>query len=221
MRVEGAGVDQRADERAVGERVADRDAARRPWPAARPARRATDAWTISRRSAGAALAGGADGGEDDGAHGEVEVGRRRDDHRRCCRPARAGERPKRAGHDAGRRRGPCGSSRWPRRAATSGWSTSASPTLGAAQDAPGRGRPGRRTSADGLLEQRLAGQGGERRLLRRLPDHRVAADEGERGVPGPDRDREVEGGDDADGPERVPRSPSSGGRALGLAIVRP
>ena len=42
-------------------------------------------------------------------------------------------------------------------------------------------------------------------LSRRLPDHRVAADERQRGVPRPHRDREVEGGDDAARPERVPR----------------
>ena len=34
--------------------------------------------------------------------------------------------------------------------------------------------------------------------------HGVAADRGEEGVPGPDRDREVEGGDDADDAERMP-----------------
>ena len=46
---------------------------------------------------------------------------------------------------------------------------------------------------------------GERRPLGGLPDHRVAADEGERGVPAPDRDREVEGADHGHGPERMPR----------------
>ncbi len=46
--------------------------------------------------------------------------------------------------------------------------------------------------------------GGQRRLRRRLPDHGVAAHRGERRVPRPHRDREVEGGDDADHAERVP-----------------
>ena len=37
-----------------------------------------------------------------------------------------------------------------------------------------------------------------------LPDHRVSTDGGEHRVPGPDGHREVEGGDDADGSQRVP-----------------
>ena len=44
----------------------------------------------------------------------------------------------------------------------------------------------------------------ERRLLRRFPDHRIAADQRQRGVPGPDRDREIERGNDRAGPERMP-----------------
>ena len=50
----------------------------------------------------------------------------------------------------------------------------------------------------------LHGDRGERRRLRRLPDDRIAADRGERGVPRPDRDREIERGDHADRPERMP-----------------
>ena len=46
--------------------------------------------------------------------------------------------------------------------------------------------------------------GGERGLAGRLPEGGVAADGGDRGVPAPHRDREVEGGDDADHAERVP-----------------
>ena len=66
-----------------------------------------------------------------------------------------------------------------------------------------RCRPRRRNAAAparaGLRRQR-----GERRLLRRLPDHAVAADQRERRVPRPDRHREIEGGDDADDAERMP-----------------
>ncbi len=69
--------------------------------------------------------------------------------------------------------------------------------------------------ARGLGDQRLAGQRGEQRLLRRLPHHRVAADEGQRGVPRPDRDREVERADHADDPERVPLLHHPVARALG------
>ena len=44
----------------------------------------------------------------------------------------------------------------------------------------------------------------ERGPLRRLPEDRVTADGGDGRVPRPHRDREVEGGDDADRAERVP-----------------
>ncbi|MNQ59921.1 hypothetical protein D3C85_741840 [compost metagenome] len=54
------------------------------------------------------------------------------------------------------------------------------------------------------LEQCLAGQRGERGLLRRLPDHRVAADQRQGGIPGPDRDREVEGTDHPHHPQWMP-----------------
>ena len=50
----------------------------------------------------------------------------------------------------------------------------------------------------------LHGDRRERRLRRRLPDHRVAAHRRDRGVPRPHRDREVERGDDPDDAERVP-----------------
>src|SRR3546814_1310380 len=54
------------------------------------------------------------------------------------------------------------------------------------------------------FDDRLDCQCGQRRLLRRLPDHRIPADECERGVPAPDRDGKVEGRDDANGTDRVP-----------------
>jgi hypothetical protein len=43
----------------------------------------------------------------------------------------------------------------------------------------------------------------QRGLRRRLPDADVAADAGQEAVPGPDRDREIEGADDADQAERL------------------
>ena len=56
----------------------------------------------------------------------------------------------------------------------------------------------------GPLDQRLARQRGQRRQLRGLPHHGVAAHQRDRGVPRPHRDREVERGDDADDAERMP-----------------
>ena len=59
------------------------------------------------------------------------------------------------------------------------------------------------------------GDGGERRLAGGLPDGGIAADGGQRAVPGPDGDGEVEGGDDADDAERVPLLHHPVLRALG------
>ena len=151
---------------------------------------------------GAALPGGAGRREHDAAHGEVEVGRRRDD--RGVVAAELEQQPAEAAGDA-RRDG----------AAHPGRAGGAEQRdarvvderladLGAAEDHAPTIAGRRADAAGGLGDQRLAGQRGEQRLLRRLPHDRVAADEGERGVPRPHRDREVEGADDADDPERVP-----------------
>ncbi|SHV70215.1 Uncharacterised protein [Mycobacteroides abscessus subsp. abscessus] len=64
-----------------------------------------------------------------------------------------------------------------------------------------------RGSADvgrGALQQRLAGDGGQRSEFRGLPHHGVATHQRDGGVPGPDGDGKIERGDDADDPERVP-----------------
>jgi hypothetical protein len=50
----------------------------------------------------------------------------------------------------------------------------------------------------------LHGHGGEGSLVRGLPDHGVAADGGDGRVPGPHRNREVEGGDDPHHAQRMP-----------------
>ena len=75
--------------------------------------------------------------------------------------------------------------------------------LAAAQNQPAH-RARRADVVGGPLGQRLAGQRGQRRQLRRLPHHGVAADQRDRGIPRPHRDREVERGDDADDAERMP-----------------
>ena len=130
---------------------------------------------------------------------------------RCCRRARAAaaealRRPRR------RPRGPCGSSRWPRPAARAGRRPAPRRRSRPPIDDLRAGRPAhRRTARSARSNSAWQASARERRLLRRLPDHRVAADQGERRVPGPDRDREVEGGDDADHAERVPGLASCGG----------
>ena len=68
------------------------------------------------------------------------------------------------------------------------------------QETPSRNTVGLEDLADDVL----AGDGAERCFAGRLPHHRIAADKSQGAVPGPDRNREVEGGNDTDGPERVP-----------------
>src|SRR3546814_16989618 len=75
------------------------------------------------------------------------------------------------------------------------------------------------------FDDRLDCQCGQRRLLRRLPDHRIPADECERGVPAPDRDGKVEGRDDANGTDRVPLfgepvTAAFGGNAKSVELAR-
>ncbi len=65
-------------------------------------------------------------------------------------------------------------------------------------------RARRRSAPRRALDEGLRRQRRERGLLGRLPDHRIAADEGQRRVPGPHRDGEVEGRDDAADAERMP-----------------
>ena len=89
-------------------------------------------------------------------------------------------------------------------------------THGAVADQQG-GQAGRGVTkaGEGALENRLHRQRGERGFFRRLPQHRIAADQRQRRIPGPDRDREVEGGDDADHAERVPGFHHAVRRTLG------
>ena len=56
----------------------------------------------------------------------------------------------------------------------------------------------------GARQQRVDRERRQRRPVRRLPDHRIAAHQRQRRVPGPDRDRKIEGGDHADRADRMP-----------------
>ena len=142
----GRAVDQRADQRAVGQRRADRQAWRRRL------RSALDQLVGDRgvrdhpAQRGAALPGGAGGGEHDAAHGQVQIGARAPRSRRCCRRVRAAAcrtgRP-----PAARRPCPSGSSRWPRPARPAG-------------RRPAPGRPRRRRAPAGCSVGRRADPAG-------------------------------------------------------------
>ena len=97
--------DQRTDERAVVERVADAAAAVGAQRSAATSSSATDGVHDQPAQRGAALPGGARRGEHDAAHGEVEVGGRGDDRRvvaaeleQAAAEARGDPRADRAAH---------------------------------------------------------------------------------------------------------------------------
>ena len=145
----------------------------------------------------AALAAGAGGGEHDRAHGQLQVGRRRDDHavvaaelqQRAAQPGGDRLRDGAAHRHAAGRRDQRQQRRRGKRLAD----------LRAADDEVARSRPARRAmSAITSLHECLAGDRRERRFLRRLPDDRVAAHEAEHRVPRPHGDRKVERRDHAD-----------------------
>ena len=152
--------------------------------------------------AGAALAGGAGGREDDATQCQVEVGRRGDD--RGVVAAELEDRHDRTGPR--RPAPPCGpspSNRWPRRSATPSWAASAAPTRtppsttctrwsGAPASAAARSNSAAHASAvSGVLSLGFQITGSP-------------ATSGQRRVPRPHGDREVEGADDADRSHRVP-----------------
>ena len=138
----------------------------------------------------AALTRGARRGEHDAAHCQVEVGRRRDD-----RGVVAAEFEQDPAEPLGHPRAdlPAHSHRTGRAEQCDARIVDqAFADLTPTHDETTH----RRRRADvvgGPLGQRLAGQRGQRGELRRLPDHGVAADKGDRGVPRPHRDGEVEG----------------------------
>ena len=76
-------------------------------------------------------------------------------------------------------------------------------------------------SRDDFLHDVVTRDRGQRRLLRRLPDDRVAADQREHRVPRPDRDREIERVITPDRPQRMPLLHHAMARAARMAIVRP
>ena len=151
----------------------------------------------------AALARCSDRREEDAADDEVEVGARRDDRRvvpaeleeRAAEP-RSHPRRQLLAHRRRARRGD------ERDAIVVG---ELNGPVGATDDELEEPVGDAAEPRRGALEERRRGESRERRSLRRLPDHRVSAHERQRGVPAPHRDREVEGADHGDRPERMPR----------------
>ncbi len=212
-----AGIDQRTDQRALLERVAHRHRAVDALEALDEIRRhaLVDDQAAQRC---ASLPGRAHSREGDRARGQLQVCARRDDHRVVAaqlqdRPAEALAHPRRdqAAHPraAGRtdHRHPLGLHQRLARLA-------AADEQG--MQPVGRGaRMGLAERSDRFAEQGIAGQRGQRRLLGRLPDHAVAADEGQRAVPRPHSGREIEGRDHADHADGMPGLHHPVARALG------
>ena len=138
--------------------------------------------------------------------------RRRDDPA-LLPPSSSSDRPKRAAHPEPTAR-PIRTEPVADRAGRAASSTAPRRRSRAADHAGRRGRAATPTSGSGPRRAAPAPDRGQRRLLRGLPHDRVAAHQREHGVPRPDRDGEVERGDDADRPERMPLSPSCGDRGV-------
>ena len=211
--VDGALVDQRAHEDAVFERIADGDAA---VGLDELAHHVVGDGLVEEEpaQAGAALTGGAHRAEEDGAQRQVEVGVGLDDDGVVAAEledaaAEASWRRLR------RRAGPCCVEPVKETSGTRGSLIIRSPTT----------EPGPMDEVEDALQavplhhgvaDVLHGDGGQRCRRRRLPDRGVAADGGQGRVPGPDRDREVEGRDDADHAQRVPLLVHPVARPLGV-----
>ena len=150
----------------------------------------------------AALAAGAGGGEGDRAHRQLQVGRRGDDHGVVA--AEFQQRPAQpSGHSLSHR--PAHRARPGRRDQRQLLGVGHRlADVGAADDQAGHAVGHVRHLVEHFLDDGVRGQGRQRRLGRRLPDDRVAADQADHGVPRPDGDGEIERGDDADRPERMP-----------------
>ena len=151
---------------------------------------------------GAALAGGAHRAEEDGAHGHVQVGAWAEDHRVVAAQLK---------NAAGETRGDFGCHFTAHARAAGGADQGdarvihqRSAGVAAADDHLAEVLGGTVEFFQYALEQGLAGQCSERGLFRRFPDHRVAAHQGQRGVPRPHGHGEVEGADHADHAQRVP-----------------
>jgi hypothetical protein len=151
---------------------------------------------------GAALAGGAHGGEGHPAQGEVEVGRGGDDGGVVAAQFQdgAGEaRGQHRRHGAAHAGGAGGGQDRDLGIGHQGGAHIALALEHLAEIGRGVAEPG-----GGLQEDRLYGLGGERGLFRGLPDDGIAADQRQRGVPAPDRHREVEGRDHPADAQGVP-----------------
>ncbi len=161
----------------------------------------------------AALAGGADGAEQHRGHHEVEIRRLVDDDRVVA--AELEEAAAKAGGDS-----LADAAADLRRAGEADQSNA--PVF----DEAVRQRIVRRDEQledrrkllrlDDFLADPLHRDRAEGRVVRRLPDADVTADRGDERIPGPDRDREVERGNDADDAERVPLLVHAVPRALGM-----
>ena len=96
------------------------------------------------------------------------------------------------------------------RGSSASWTARSAPPI--TSSASPSGTPPKRSAARSNSD--MHGERRQRRPLGRLPDHGVAADECERGVPAPDRDGKVEGADHRNGAERMPRLGEAVARAL-------
>ena len=205
-------IDQRAHEDARRHRIAD--LRRSPGgPQARDQRICNLFVHEQAAHRGAALAGRAECGKGDGAHRQVKIRRRTDDGGIVAaefedRLAEARRHDGRYGASHPRRAGgrDDGDTRIGSKLCAGFWSADQAGRKAIRRIAELARRP---------REDRHHGKRCQRRFLGWFPDHRIAANERQRGVPGPDRNREIEGRDDGGDARRVPGFHHPVARAFG------
>ncbi|MNQ73476.1 hypothetical protein D3C85_882070 [compost metagenome] len=151
---------------------------------------------------GATLAGGADGGKEDAAHRQAQVGARREDHGVVAAQFKnaAAEARRHLGTDLATHASAAGGTDQRNARVVHKYRAG----LAIADYQLTQARRGGAERFHGNVEQGLAGQCSERGFLGRLPDHGIATNQRQGRVPGPDRGGEVEGADHADHTQRMP-----------------
>ncbi len=168
---------------------------------------------------GATLAGGADGAEQNGARGQVQVGRGGDDDGVVAAQfeQRAAQAALTTFADVAAHVGRAGGGD-ERQALVVGQSFADASRPPMARLKMAGSTPLSRQTRSAILMVAMAQSGV---WLGRFPEGGVAADGGQRAVPGPDGDGEIEGGDDADDAQRMPLLHHAVAAGRSEAMVRP
>ena len=148
--------------------------------------------TINRRKLRAALPGRPHRAEGDGPQRKIEIGRCGDDAGVVYRPSSRMERPNRAATPLAHDTAHGGGTRWRSTTGIRASSTKAAPTSRPPSSRTERSPGASPNFALARSNSAWAAMAVSGVLFRRFPGHRVAANQGERGIPAPDGDGEIE-----------------------------